>query len=104
MQTGTYLYSGHEAWLHSVYISAMSEGNILGLSNDSLIIDMTAFTTPPTEEQMDALLAEYLEMKEQGAIYYNAGNVIVDSETGKIYKWSVKVANGTPTLHVEEIE
>ena len=35
--------------------------------------------------------------------YYDSRYVIQDSVTGKFYKWKIAVANGTPTIELEEV-
>jgi len=35
--------------------------------------------------------------------YYDSRYVIKDSVTGKFYKWKIAVANGTPTIELEEV-
>ena len=35
--------------------------------------------------------------------FYDSRYVVKDTETGKFYKWNVKVSNGTPTIELEEV-
>jgi len=43
-------------------------------------------------------------MGELDYAYYNNRFIKIDTATGTVYRWSIEVTNGEPTIALEEVE